>query len=146
MVLIDGMNLCHSNQGSTTPAAGRLTKAIDHFEGGGYKVHVVLPEWAYHGGKDGTRRVADASSLDPYVQKHIVHFAPAYTDDDLFLLKFARDRPNVRILSNDHFQTHVRTGVVSEEWRAKATVKYMFIDGVFVPGDVVSTRSAVFGM
>ena len=131
-VLVDGMNLCHGVHGAP-PTARPLVRAIRHYEKLGYTVHTVLPEWAYYGGKDGTRNVLDANALGPYVRDRLVHFAPAYTDDDLFLLKFARERPNVRVLSNDHFQKHVRDGVVSDEWRRRATIKYMFIDGAFVP-------------
>lgn len=126
------MNLCHGVQGAS-PSARLLVRAIRHFASQKYPVHTVLPEWAYTGGKDGKRRIADAAELEPFVRNGIVHFSPSYTDDDLFLLKFARDRSDVRVLSNDHFQAHVRNGIVSDSWRRGSTIKYMFIGGVFVP-------------
>jgi hypothetical protein len=134
-ILIDGMNLCHAVHGAP-PSARPLVRAIRHYESNGYKVHVVLPEWAYYGGKDRMRQVMDASMLTPFVRDGVVSFAPAYTDDDLFCLRFARDRPHIKVLSNDHYETHVRSGLVSHEWRSSHVIKYMFLDSVFVAIDL----------
>ena len=81
------------------------------------------------------RHVMDASMLTPFVRDGVVSFAPAYTDDDLFCLRFARDRPHIKVLSNDHYETHVRSGLVSHEWRSRHVIKYMFLDNVFVAVD-----------
>ena len=133
MILIDGKNLCHSIN-RDLPSARPLVQAIRCYRDKGYKVFVVLPEWAYHGGKDGKRAVEDAMELKPWVEDKTVDMAPAYEDDDLFLFKYAQEHEkSARVLSNDHFEDHVRDAVVTRDWLNEHTVKYMFMGDTFLP-------------
>ena len=134
-ILIDGMNLCHARQGGTSPSARPLVHAIRYYECRGHRVLVILPDWAYYGGKDGTRSVMQVELLTPFVRDGIVNFAPSYTDDDDFCLMFARQRSNILILSNDNYAKYVSDGVISAEWRRRHVIKYMFMAGCFLPHD-----------
>ena len=98
---------------------------------------VILPHWAYMGGKDGRRKVDKAELLAPYIDSKVVCFAPSYTDDDLFVLLYAANGTRVRVLSNDHYQTHVSKGIVTEEWRKKRLIKYMFVGDTFVANNLI---------
>ena len=49
------------------------------------------------------------------------------------MLAYARDRPGVCVVSNDHFEDHVRAGRVTDEWRRTHLVKYAWVDGEFIP-------------
>ena len=100
-----------------------------------YRVLVILPNWAYYGGKDGNRAVKDVNILNPFVRDGTVNFAPSHTDDDEFCLSFARDRPYIRVLSNDNYQQYVTDGFVTADWRRQYVIKYMFIGECFVPQD-----------
>ena len=131
-ILIDGMNLCHSQSGDAS--ARPLVQAIRHYERQGYEVQAVLPEWALRGGKDRKRAVRDADLLERHVRNGSVSLAPAYTDDDQFVLRYARQRHGVRVLSNDHYEEHVRNGLISDAWRRRSVIKYMWLGGEFIPG------------
>ena len=125
------MNVCHARGGR--PDGRLLRRAIRYFLHRGYHVHAILPEWAYHGGKQGTRRVENADALREHVEAGTISLTPAFTDDDEFLLAYAHDRPDTHVVSNDHFEDHVRAGRVSHEWRRTHLVKYSWIDGEFIP-------------
>ena len=128
------MNLCHAHQG-IPPSARPLVLAIRHYERSGYRVHVILPEWAYYGGKDCNRAVLNAALLDPFVRDGLVSFSPAYTDDDQFCLMFARQRSYVSVLSNDNYRSHIAKGLVTSEWCRRNVIKYMFVADCFLPQD-----------
>lgn len=137
-ILVDGMNLCHSLVNTRYPSARPLVNAIRHYERKGHRVRVVMPEWAYYGGKDRNRHVDAVHLLKPYVMDGTVSFSPSYTDDDVFILKYARANSDVRVLSNDNYGSHISKGVISEDWRSKNVIKYMFIGDDFLPEDPVA--------
>lgn len=132
MIMIDGMNLCHAHQNGVA-SAEPLIRGIQYFETRGYDVHIVLPQWAYDGGRDGNRHVHNARGLTPFVLDRLVSFTPAHVDDDRFFLQFARDRPHVYVLSNDSFGQYVASGLITNEWRNSRVIKYAFVCGVFEP-------------
>ena len=66
----------------------------------------------------------NVDALRSYVEASTISFTPARADDDDFMLAYARDRPSVQIVTNDHFEDHVRSGRITDEWRRTHLVKY----------------------
>lgn len=132
-IVIDGLNVCHSARHA--PHARPLVRVIRHYHSLGHKVLAILPEWAYSGGRDQTRAVAEQELLAPYVARGTVSLAPSYIDDDVFLLKYAQERPGVRVVTNDNYENHVRSGFLAERWRHHRLIKYMWVDGAFAAAD-----------
>jgi RNA polymerase subunit RPABC4/transcription elongation factor Spt4 len=93
-VLVDGANALFG--GGSKPKVKNLQLVIEKLNEEGYQ-HVTFVEARM------VYRVDDRPTLEQMISRGIVRKIPARTDADLWILKYATDHPEYRVLSNDMF-------------------------------------------
>ena len=97
--LIDGSNVAHSTEGET-PRLANILLVRDKLLEQGFEPIIVADAALRH-------QIYDAAAYERLVDAGTIHQAPAGTDADYFLLRFAREL-NASLGSNDRFRDRSR--------------------------------------
>lgn len=131
-IVIDGMNLAHA-WAAGLPDARPIVEAVWFFERAGFRVLIFLPVWAYRGTRHGFGAIANCRILTKFERTGQLCLAPAREDDDIFTLTFSRSRRDTYVLSNDCYEKHISSNLVTRSWVATCVIKFMFADRMLIP-------------
>jgi hypothetical protein len=142
LVVIDGMNVARHgheafNEGERRQPVGgeppqgsarAILRAASWCLSIGFRVDVILPEWALYGRAGFRGRLAESELLEPLMLNKQLHLSPARFDDDQFILNAAQNEraSSVAVLSNDLYRDHCESGRVEKQWLQSRLLGFLF--------------------